>query len=201
MAAQIPSRVDAVLRRMHPTGKYEDLLAERLDQHLSWDQLHTLVRDLKMIPGVCVYLDPAESEDDRSHVIYVGTALAPAWDSFNRVLSDPEREAALHSLGSITYWIIRLSRVGPFWMDFWNQFVRLGHRIVPEFSTRAPTLEWQFITSTVSSILSSYSLEFLSSASLHVPVNWMTTDERDLLVERGLDPTPTVYDGLFSNLY
>ena len=194
-------RIDEVLRRLHPTGRYEDLALGMMDHHWAEEGPSHLLNQLIAVPGVSACLELAEFEMERRHVLHVGRQEAPTWQEFHRLFSDEDRREALQEGGgSIVYWNILLSRLGPFWTSYWNEFIEQGGRIVPEPSSAPDTFEWKIVVNGVEEILRDEGLTRVSRELLDRPVQWLSVSpDHHSPVARKIG-NPTVYDALFEDI-
>lgn len=199
MNARLLTEIEGSVRRLYPQGTYEAMEYEQLDAHLDASRLQHLVRALSNLPKAQVELEPGTHGTERSHTLYLGLRGLPTWGEFNRIYSASERRAALerHPEG-ITYWFISLSRVGPFWMSYWNSFRLQEGRIVPELVAPPATPKWRNLVDTVRMFLSSQGITEIEQPVLDQPLEFLTTAENDLLRSRGFSH-PTVYHCLFGD--
>ena len=201
MEAEIESRIEQALRRTHPTGKYEELALDRLDPYTTSRQLKSLLQRVNSSQFARADIELASSEMERSHILHVGLDNGPSWGEFNRAVSGEERLTCLREHGgSLLYWNIQLSRVGPFWTGYWNEFAERRGRIMPELVSAPSSYDWVRIIDDTQSILASSGFTEVDQALLDIPVTWMTTASGYLLEGRGQNPSPTVQDCLFNDI-
>ena len=98
---------------------------------------------------------------------------------------------------SIPYWILLLSRVGPCWTAYWNDWRVKDGRLHVEM--RAPASpEWTSIVERIPSLLAERGWREIGPDVLDLHLPWLSTLSADVLVERGASPHPTVYHALFA---
>ena len=193
--------IEEVLRRLHPTGAYEGLVLENLDQHWPAGGVLSLLEQVGGASGLSACLEPLDFPVQRRHVLHIGLQEAPDWEEFNRLLSPSERAEALEGNGgSIAYWNILLSRLGPFWTGNWNVFGEKEGNIEPELSEVPHSFEWGIAVNRVHEIFSQFYLAEVDSGSLFTLVSWMTLS-RKYWSPAGTPPPkhPTLYDALFED--
>jgi hypothetical protein len=201
MEADILPRIEQALKRMHPTGKYEEIALDRLDPYTTSRQLKSLLQRVNRSHLPIADIELASSDMERSHILHIGRGSGPSWGEFNRSMSDEERLTSLREhAGSLTYWNIQLSRVGQFWTGYWNEFTVQRGRIMPDIVPAPSDYEWLKIISETRAILTSTGLTEVEQALLDVPVTWMTSAAGYLLDERGRSPSPTVQNCLFNDI-
>ena len=200
-AVQHLDRQDRAIRRVHPSGEFEEPLLDRFDEHLGSDRLTFLLRQVRAVPSATADLELPTTPAERSCTLYVGVEGAPRWACFNRELLGRQRLIALRSYGGeIAFWIIMISRVGPFWMSYWNRFQEHGGEVVPEVATELPWSPWPRITNGIRAVLTQFGLREVDTAVLDTPIYWMSTAVGYLLEQRGRSPLPTVYHSLFGDI-
>lgn len=197
----IPKSIDREVRRVHPDGKYEHLLVDRLDANLPSSRLRSLLTRLNSSPGVVAELEPVIQDADRSHTIHIGQRNRPSWLDFNRTLPDSTRADELRENGPIVFLNVQLSRVGPFSTSYWNNFVLENEKPTPTILSDPPSFEWAAIQNLTQETLESYGIERVSSELLNKPISWLSSSLDRALENRGRFPGPTVYHALFGELY
>ncbi len=197
----IPTQVERVLHALHPGQLYEAPDLEVFDRHLRPEAMRMLLSRVADQNCLIAELEPALSEMDRSNHLHIGLCSLPSWSKFNRGLEGHARLAALRDHGgSIVYWNIDLSRVGPFWKGFWNRFTEHRGRVIPELSNEPSSSEWTEGVSSTRDVLASFNLRELPPDVLALPVHWLKTHMSAMLMQRGQSPHPTVENGLFTDL-
>jgi len=194
-------RIDETLHRLHPTGRYEDLALGMMDHHWAEEGPSHLLNQLIAVPGVSACLELAEFEMERRHVLHVGRQEAPTWQEFHRLFSDEDRREALQEGGgSIVYWNILLSRLGPFWTSYWNEFTEQGGRIAPELCTPPDSFEWKTVVVNVEELLRGEGLTRVNPELLDRPVRWLLVSPEHHSPVAGGAGNPSVYYALFEDL-
>src|SRR4051812_43575882 len=141
----IPTPIEREVRRVHADGKYENLLIDLLDAYTSPGALRSLLQALNSSPALVAELELASQAADRSHTLHIGQRSRPSWERFNRALPDFARVDELQKNGSLLFWNVQLSRVGPFWTSYWNNFVLENGKPTPKLLTDPPGFEWGLI--------------------------------------------------------
>jgi hypothetical protein len=141
--------------------------------------------------GVTVVAQP---EVVRSHMLYVGLHDFPDWQHLNRSLTGAARvsEVSRHPEG-IPYWIIMISRLGPFWHGYWNVFRMRDGRVVPEWARDHRAGDWPHIRRGVSRIFADVNLCEVRRDVLDARVKWSPEP-------RTTHKPVTIYDALFSDV-
>lgn len=198
----IPEGVVRAIRRAHPTGRYADVEQCVLDAHLSLDRIRDLIEDLERQVLLRVDIVPPEPDYDRSFVGYVGRRSDPGWLEFNRTLGPHERlEEVRGRLSPLLFWVIQLSRLGPYWWGSWNQFVEVDGRIAAEVAPQPEGPEWRSIIEHVTAVLEDHQFEQIDESVLQAPVAWLDATDIPTLRSLGKGTGPTVYECLFSEVY
>jgi hypothetical protein len=194
--SHLPPTLDRELREAHPTSVYEEIDPGALDRHLEGEELKRLLAAVNAVSGARVSASVVEEVWERSHMVHVGASDAPAFHEFV-VLGGARVSLIREHGGSIPYWIIHLSRVGPYWTAYWNDWrVKDGR---PHIEMRAPgSPEWTSIVERVSSLLAERGWREIGPEVLDLHLPWLSTLSADVLVERGASPHPTVHDALFA---
>lgn len=199
--SELSATIDRWLRLAHPGGIYEEPAREAWDRHFSAPVLERTLEELFDIPGTRSVVAVPEWEVERSYTVYMGLETAPSWEEFNRGLTGPQRSRTLEKLGgAIDYRVIRLSRIGPFWMDFWNRFEARRGRIEAVLIAGPETPTWIAAEPRVRALLSQAGLSEVRRPLLDAPVPWLSTVLADELARRGRTPHPTVQEALFIDL-
>jgi hypothetical protein len=183
----LSATVESTIRKMYPTGSYDEIAVDLIDAHLSVPALKALLHEVNHVPGVCADVDLDESE--KSTALYVGLRTAPSWAEFNRDYTERQRVSAVRERGALTYWIVRLSRIGPFWTSYWNEFRNRNGRIMPEISLPPKDEEWVKVVNRIPNVLSAFSLDEIPPGELITPVPWISP------------PDITIQTALFHNAY
>jgi hypothetical protein len=196
---QVSERIESALRRAHPTGRYYEPALSSFDSHLRASELRELLRRARQLSGARVEADELNL-GDRSHVWYVSLDDGPTWQEFNRMLEEPDRVRLLKSRDQpLIYWIIRLSRLGPFWCGHWNEFSVNARRAIPSVVSEPRSWEWTSAASRMRDVLASNKLEEIDYDLLSVSVPWLTLHDgesnRPHSVRR-----PSLYEALFADL-
>jgi hypothetical protein len=186
--------VVTAVRRMYATGTVDEPVVDLLDRHFARG-LRALADAVGSVPGATAVLEP---EVVRSHVLHVGLSVAPDWQAFNREYARQARAAAIRERdGEIVYWNILLSRIGPFWTDYWNGF-RVVDGLARPVQIGAPeSAGWTSIRREVANCLAWFGLKLVGGDLLGLRVS--LSDEKDRSTSTGADQ-PTVYDALFSDV-
>jgi hypothetical protein len=184
-----------VLSQVYPTGALEDLTPDVLDVHLDNERLDALLGSVARVDGLTVVFEP---ELVKSHCLHVGVAGAPDWEAFNRELSLRQRVSAVAERnGQIVYWNILLSRLGPFWTDYWNTFEVRKNQAVPSLTEPSTTPEWTAVRSNVRRVLGSFGLRRVGRELSSLRTEWLAHHGDP----RSSGPRPTVFDALFSEMF
>lgn len=198
----IPPGVDRALRAAHPTGHYGVLDADALDEHLTPDRIESLLAELRANFLVEAEIAPPEPDYDRSFVCYVGLRSGPGWHEFNREFSEDQRLTEVRNrLSPLVYWVIQLSRLGPYWTGYWNSFEEADGRISPATASPPDDADWLSAIQHVSEVLHVQRFEEIGNSTLGAPVAWLDASDIPTLRSTGKDTGPTVYECLFSEIY
>lgn len=188
------------MRRFHVDAQYEALRVELLDRHLPKQGIRPLLRQLASA-GSIVELDSLDSPLDRSYRVYVGLEGTPSWSDFNRRMLSHERLETLQEHGfSLTYWILRFSRLIPAWTATWNRFTVVSGAAVPEITDHPKSWEWTRTTKQIREDVLAAGWREFTPGELNAPVRWLKTSLADVLRNRGQDPAPTLLECLFVDL-
>jgi hypothetical protein len=191
------TEVERALRRVYPTGTLDEPDLEALDQHLRGDRLEALFHAIASLRGLNAVL---EVEIVRSHVLRIGTDDTPDWERLNREFGDRQRKAAVAAAREgLLYWNIMLSRIGPFWSEYWNLFQVREGIVVPEVVHQPRSSQWMTIINQVRPALATFGVCQVSEDMLAVPVPWLTVSSE--IASKAPPRRATVYDGLFSDIY
>lgn len=191
-AGELERRIAQAVIRVYPSGRYSEYRANLLDQHYEEGQLERLLGAIGSVPLAVAELDALDSDGDKSHTLYVGLAARPSWIDFNRRLEEQQRLRTLRATDEpLVYGTIRLSRVGPFWMSYWNRFRAKDRKAVPELIDEPTSWEWSSIVAQLRKILAGHQITELGAGIL---------DARITSLERKSSVEPlTVRECLFSD--
>lgn len=198
----IPSDLEATIRRAHPGGAYGSLDLDGLDKHLSPERLRSLAERMQTHVLLQVEIVPPEPEYDRSFTCYIRRRTEPSWIEFNRIMDPDERRLAVQErISPLVYWIIQLSRLGPYWRGYWNRFEEADGRVVAEGCARPENDEWEGIVEHVSDALTASGFQEIEEALLQERVPWLEAEGVSTLRSARSGTPPTVYECVFSEIY
>ena len=163
-----------VLQRLCPADDVLRLSAAHFDRHFG-GRIESVSEELGGAALVVAELDPIDYEFERSYTIYIGRSSAPSWMEFNREMEEPQRARALRTQAEpLVYWVLRLSRVAPYWTGHWNHFELKQGRVRPNLVPEPGSWEWASIAGQVRQILIQRGIEELSQRTLDASLPWST---------------------------
>lgn len=179
------SELEPHLRRVYPSGDLYEARVGELDVRFRSRFQSDLAGDLRAIPGIAAEVMPLDLPWSRSCTVNVGLDRSASWVRFNRARNEGEREGTLERAGgSVAFWTVQMSRVGPVWTGVWNEFPRRNKAVVPVIVPEPPG--WRGAATAVTTVLSRHRVTEMPSELLNQPVSWMigsttpsvTSDER-----------------------
>jgi len=121
---------------------------------------------------------------------FVSSMSAPSWHSFNRKLPEQARyQIVLNAKDPIVFWVVHVSRLGPFWTGDWNTFSIEGDRVVSAMAVEPDDPKWRMVTSRVRDVLKRLGLNELTASEVKCPASGLQSS-------RGA-PGPTLFEALF----
>jgi hypothetical protein len=161
-----------VLQRLCPADDTSRPRAPHFDRHFG-ACIEALSEELGATAFAVVELDPLDYEFERSYTVYIGRSSAPSWMEFNREMEEPERTRVLRTEAEpLVYWVLRLSRVAPYWAGYWNQFDLKQGRVRPNVAAQPSSWEWASIAGQVRKTLAERGIEELSQPTLDASLPW-----------------------------
>lgn len=198
----IPSKLEDLLRRTHPGGRYAALDLGQLDAHLSEAAVRKLEDALNRNILLTAELVAPEPDYDRSFTCYVGRRVDPSWLEFNRKLDANERNELVENREQpLIYWVIQLSRLAPYWHAYWNAFRNVGGRVIAGAVEVPQGNEWPSISEYVRGTLATFGYAHVDPELLQQRVPWLTTAGVETLRTSNEEQGPTIYECLFSEVY
>lgn len=188
------------MKAAHPTRRYEDLRLETPPDLLD-NKLQLLLLDLGHSGFLTADLDLPSYAMERSATLHIGKSGLPRWGELNRTYSGVERRTFVRdALETVLYWNIQLSRLGPFWIGYWNTFVLTKGEVRVEVCAPPESTDWRHIIDTTTATLRKHHYTAVPKELLDQPVQWLTTAQAYLLTDRNQPPHPTVSNVLFYDL-
>lgn len=181
--------IDGALHRVYRGRLLNDPDVSAFDGHFGVQGIDGLSAALRSIPGVASELDHLDSCTQRSFRFLIGLEGSLSWSRFNLDCDENARERLVRE-GSLTYWIVDVSRVAPFWIDHWNCFDGQHGSVTPKLATAPSSWEWAKIVHDVHAVFDANRITHLPESTLREFVDFAAmsggVDTRTVSIHRAL---------------
>ncbi len=191
--------IEDLLRKVYPDGRFVlPVEAKRPSKVLR--RAFVAVRDrLAQDTRITIETEDGSEEGERCWRLYVANSSGPSWVQFNAAPEDTRRRQLRETGGSLILITIRISRLGPMWVELWNEFVETGRRVVSREVSPIQTGDWGAIRRSIADTMRSQHLMHVSARVAATPLCWLGS-EADPQFKRDAR-APTILEALFTDWY
>lgn len=143
MDSKLLARIDATIREAHRSRHFHDVDPSVSERMWPLVRLQALADAIAEGSGAMVEVDSPEWDGERSIRVFIAEPPGPSWQQFNRLLHPDARIRMLaQRVTPLIFLLGKLSRLGPYWQENWNQYRSAAGRVVPEVIPQPRSGPW-----------------------------------------------------------